>query len=45
MKKYLEMFYQNRKNIIGEFNQAKIDILIGTHALLNDDFDLNNVGL
>ena len=36
---------KNRKNIIAQFNQAKIDILIGTHALLNDDFDLNNVGL
>ena len=36
---------KNRKKIISRFNETKIDILIGTHALLNDDFDLSNLGL
>lgn len=34
-----------RKEIINRFNLDKVDILIGTHVLLGEDINLENVGL
>ena len=34
-----------KAKIYKDFQDKKIDILIGTHALLNNDIDLNNLGL
>ena len=36
---------KNKINIYDNFKHGKIDILIGTHALLNNDITLDNVGL
>ena len=36
---------KEKNNIISNFNNKKIDILIGTHALLNSEIDFSNVGL
>jgi len=36
---------KKRKKIVCDFRENKIDILIGTHALLTDELDLQNVGL
>jgi transcription-repair coupling factor (superfamily II helicase) len=36
---------QERKRIIEEFNEGKIDVLIGTHAVLSRSIDLRDVGL
>lgn len=33
------------KDIISRFNENKIDILVGTHALLNSKTDMKNLGL
>ncbi|MCX7831510.1 MAG: transcription-repair coupling factor [Actinobacteria bacterium] len=44
---YLSRFQSpaQRKRTIEEFNLGKIDILIGTHAVLSKEIDLNNVSL
>ena len=36
---------KNKIKIYDDFKYGKIDILIGTHALLNNDISLNNLGL
>ena len=34
-----------KKSTIDDFNNSKVDILIGTHALFNQSLDFNNIGL
>jgi transcription-repair coupling factor (superfamily II helicase) len=36
---------KNKIKIYNDFKHGKIDILIGTHALLNNDISLDNLGL
>ncbi|MDC0443250.1 transcription-repair coupling factor [Gammaproteobacteria bacterium] len=36
---------KNKRKIYDDFKDGKIDILIGTHALLNNDISLTNLGL
>ena len=36
---------KNKRKIYDNFKDGKIDILIGTHALLNNDISLTNLGL
>ena len=36
---------KNKAKIYDDFKHGKIDILIGTHALLNNDISLDNLGL
>ncbi|MDA9964555.1 transcription-repair coupling factor [Gammaproteobacteria bacterium] len=36
---------KNKSKIYDDFKHGKIDILIGTHALLNNDISLENLGL
>ena len=36
---------KNKRKIYDDFKDGKIDILIGTHALLNNDISLANLGL
>lgn len=36
---------KDRNNIINRINENKIDVLIGTHSVLNDEINFNNLGL
>lgn len=36
---------KDRNNIINRINENKIDVLIGTHSVLNDEIIFNNLGL
>lgn len=36
---------KNKKNIINSLKQGKINIVIGTHALIQDNIEFNNLGL
>lgn len=36
---------KNKKNVIQEIREGKIDIVIGTHAIIQDKVEFNNLGL
>ena len=39
------MTAKNREGLINDLKEGKIDFLIGTHAVIQEDVQFNNLGL